>query len=192
MCTYFLDITFYSTVLADCSKMQICIHCHLCTCSLDYPAMIKIYSHFGVTKQLLWKFCHEVARQHCYSMLLMTPPLPLHQNTDKKENNANNNSRLAENVANASMVFASSKLRQSWDTINQTPTGERRAHGGAEDRKKSNRVTHFVSFCFRICTIRFPDRLRLVEAIWQRLWLSNKREEDSPGQILLSGNCFGI
>lgn len=39
-------------------------------------------------------------------MLLMTTLLPLHQNTDKKENN--NNSRLAENAANASMVFASS------------------------------------------------------------------------------------
>lgn len=151
----FLEITFYSMDLADCSKMQICIHCHLCTCSLDYPVMIKIYSHFEVARQLLWKFRHQVARQHCYSMLLMTPLLPLHQNTDKKENNANNNSRLAENVANASMVFASSKPWQSWDTINQTPTEERRAHGGAGDRKKSDRVTHFVSFCFRICTIRF-------------------------------------
>lgn len=47
--------------------------------------MIRKYPHFGVTQQLLWKFRHLVARQHCYLMLLMTTLLPLHQKRQKKK-----------------------------------------------------------------------------------------------------------
>lgn len=117
----FLEVTCCSMVLAKYYKMQICIHFYLYSCYLVYPVMIRIDSHFGVTQQLLWKFLHQVARQHCYSTLLMTTLLPLHQNTDKKENNNNNNSGLAENAANASMVFASSGHGSRVTLLNKRP-----------------------------------------------------------------------
>lgn len=130
--------------------MQICIHFHLCTCYLTYPVMIRIYSLFGMTQQLLWKFLHQVARQHCYSMLAndystATPP----KHRQKKENNNNaNNSRLAENAADASMVFASSGCGSHETLLTKHPQ-RKEEHMG--ERVMERRVTelhilcHFVS-----------------------------------------------